>query len=189
MSRAYRIPIPEKCAVVEGNERFSPQLMPILPEEEMAALLTDALIEAGWAPVDEGAGVGARQLRAEVAGQELLWDERSGEFIFAHQQTLTEGGVAHTYDDASKASQDRAVEQATRARDQRLKARQAEEEAALAATAAALDEALQALLGATLPALYREALLRKARRLGEISELVEGQSASGAIELKITVKL
>ena len=189
MSRAYRIPIPEKCAVIEGNERFSPKLMPILPEEEMAALLTDALIEAGWTLVDEEASAGARQLRAEVAGQELLWDERSGEFIFAHQRVLKEGGAAHTYDDVSKESQDQAVERALQAQEQRLKKRQADEESAIAAITVELDEALQTLLGATLPALYRDALLKKARRLGEISELVESESASGAIEMKVTVKI
>ncbi len=170
MSRAYRVSWQRASAVVTAEDRLCMELdlLPILPEGEMEALLREALEEAGW----RGEG---RDLVTELRGAELRLEQGTITATLSETQRVEGRGT-------SKATAKAQAE----ARKETTQARMA---ADVTATLAGLEADIRGALEAVVQRTYVRALERKAARMGEVVSVVESTAEDGTTETTIRVKV
>ncbi|MEZ4466645.1 MAG: hypothetical protein R3F60_22660 [bacterium] len=180
MSRGYRIRWRE--AVTRVTERgtvaasdrleLGVELLPILPEAEMVALLREALCDDGWSPSADGGLV--RQLPGGAEAR-LAADGRSVQLRI--EGTRAVQATADTQVEAQQALSRNEV---------------AARERLAAELAQRLDRAeadLQGSLADHVQRIYVRALKEKAARLGEVTSIDERTDEAGGLELTIKVKV
>jgi|GEM_PF-660639 len=194
MSQCYRVSLKSSiCRTVEGEDSVSYpiELTEILPPEEMASVLREALERDDWERLEEGDDNKWRT--TGPAGEELVIDLDEMEItatIHEESEVSAEVEVTGIGEGKGSAQQDaqhqlREQEQATGdaiedagRRDLREQIREKLEESEK-------DRARQ--VNRLLQEVYAESLKRKAGQLGEILDIQEGTGASGDYELTIRV--
>jgi hypothetical protein len=171
MSRAYRVKWETASRTVRASDRLrvSLQLLGILDEAEMIALLRAELARDGWQEVDDTVELeleGAR-VRLEPDGKAVTVELDAERTVSARADT--KAAAAEKVREAADRAHDAVAEDATR----RL---------------TRLEPELRARLGEAVQRVYVEALQRKATQLGAVESVQESTSADGEYELVIKVK-
>ena len=190
MSRAYRIRVSESLRrVIRARDHVSTQLelLEILPAEEMAGLLTEALVAEGFEETKKG-------LVRSDGGVTVRIDARSGTVTVESEasERVELKSERRMWGDADRARDDRkSVEQRLREELQEELQQDAKrkEEALQQAVTERLERRLadvQGSLGRVVNRVTAEALKRRAAQLGEIKQLTEDpESGSMTIVLEV----
>jgi len=190
MSQTYRCQL--KASVQEtvhigDTIRHRLSLTEILPADEMAALLRQALADAGFRQAGEDRWV-LSEAGAETVvdlGEMSVVTEASADKALQAEATAT--GVGWNRDQA-QASARQQLDSARQATAERLQAEGRKLQVELSDTLAAADAAHMELLHIVLQEVYAESLKQKARQMGDVVEVTEGTSPSGEYELVIKVE-
>lgn len=187
MSLSYRVTL-QVSEVVNADDKTVHQLdlRPVLEQEDMKALLRQALKQRGFE--EEG---DTKLVRKEKTGESVTVDLESLQLTAeleakSEVKGQVEGwGDAETRDNAKRSAQSRAQEQAENMVEQGRKETQRKVTRQLAeGEGARLEE-----MNKVLQDVYSEALKQKARKMGEVVEQHEGTNERGEYELVIKVEL
>ena len=180
MSRGYSIRwrtqtvtrVTERGSVTAADRlELAVDLLGILSEGEMTALLRDALCADGWTPAGDG------ELVQVIDGVEARLAKDGRSIRMGVEGSRDVRGVGDDRDEAVRALA-RSEERAQAALSSELARR--------------LDRAeadLQGRLAEVIQGVYVEALKQKAARLGEVSSIDERMDEQGQLELTIKVKV
>ena len=189
MSRAYRIQVSEgvqRIVHVEDGVQDTIEVLPILPPERMAELLASELERRGFArPEQDGEAVLVRIGKENVTAEVNV---RTGTVTvsIADDVTLELSAEAEATAESPESARQEAERRLQHAIDQKAAPLQ---DAARQAATARLERELAELrpeLDAVVNAVTGEALVEKARELGEI-ESIEGTVADGTLTIKVRV--
>lgn len=183
MSYAYRIQLPEAQTTVTEEGLWTPELLPLISESDLHALLRSELVQRGWAEEDDGS------LKGEVEGVqvELLPDRVA---LRAHLQSeVTVSHIVIADSDDSVELKALRIAEGERQRDRLLTEASEERGRALTSTLIKLEPHINRLLDETLSAIYPLALLQRAEELGEILSVSRSESEEEGLEVTIHVKV
>ena len=174
MSRGYRVswrpPVRDATRDIDAEDRLHlrVELMPILDDAEMSALLREQLEARGWRPSGD-------DLVCERDGAEVRLS--GGEVVATLRETAQVVGQGRSDHEASEAAKERAEVSAPRLREQ------------VTRRLTAIERGLRGDLDAVVQRVYVEALKRKAGRMGEVEAIDERTGTDGELELTIRVKV
>lgn len=186
MSRAYRIRVVEterRYLHVEDRVCTDVELLPILPKERLSELLAAELQERGFEIAE---GVATRQddgvrLEVDLATGRLSARAEVGEEVERSASTTVlagDGGLPARRDDELRERLRQQVDRSLKTREKRLQKEVTEAlEAKLRDVQREVDEVGNRVAGA--------ALKEKAKQLGEIVELLEDETGSLTIKVKV----
>jgi hypothetical protein len=189
MSRAYRIQVSEgvqRIVHVEDGVQGTIEVLPILPAERMAELLAAELERRGFARADQNDGavlvrVGKDNVTVEVNAQTGTVTVSIAEDITLDLSAKAEATAENP--ESARQEAERRLQQAIDL--QAVPLQGAARKAATARLEGELSE-LRPELDAVVNAVTGEALVEKARELGEI-ESIEGTVADGTLTIKVRV--
>jgi hypothetical protein len=175
MSRGYRIQLPLEVArgTVTGEDELcvALDLMPILPEQEMGALVDEELKRRGWKKNKEGELVKELENGATAT---LGADRKTVTVSMQTERTVTGSGTTKQEADAAvRRAQDEA-------------AAQTKLDATKALTK--LEPGVRGELDDVVQRVYVEALKKKAASMGQVESMEESKGADGSLEITIKVK-
>lgn len=175
MSRGYRIAVPLQVArgTVTASDELCVDLdvLPILSDAEMRALVRDSLKEKGWKEQKDGT---MTKVLGEGAVAVL---DKDGKTVTVKLETTTEvQGSGQTQ------------EQAQQALAARSKEAEKEAKAKATTTLAKAEPALRGELDDAVQKVYVEALKKKAAQMGQVESLQEERGADGSMEITIKVR-
>ena len=189
MSRAFRIQVSEgvqRIVHVEDGVQGTIDVLPILAPERMAELLATELEKRGYTRTDQDGElvlvkVGEGNVTVEVNVRTGTVTVSIAEEVQVNVST-TASGTAENIEDARKQAEDRAMRQLEAAVVPLQEAARREATARLEAELAEVRPELDAVVNAA----TAEALVEKARELGDI-ESIEGSAADGNLTIKVRV--
>ena len=175
MSRGYRIAVPLQTArgTVTASDELCVDLdvLPILSEGEMRALIKDSLKEKGWREGKDG-----EMTKVLGDGATAVLD-KDGKTVTVRLETTREVQGSGQTDQEAKASLDARSKEAEKEAKQKATQQLARAEPALRGE---LDDAVQKV--------YIEALKKKAAQMGQVESLQETKGTDGSMEITIKVR-
>jgi hypothetical protein len=189
MSRAYRIEVSEgvqRIVHVEDGVQGSIDVLPILPAERMSELLANELERRGFARTEQDGQTVLVRVGNDNVTVEVNAQTGTVTVSIAEDVTLDLSARAEATSENPESARQEAARRLQQALDQQAVPLQgAARQAATARLESELSE-LRPELDAIVNAVTGEALVEKARELGEI-ESIEGTVADGTLTIKVRV--
>lgn len=174
MSRGYRVTWATAAAVVTSRDTLEVKLslLGILCEDDMCALLTDALGQDGWVKGEDGSmtlQIGDAIARVPPGGGSVEVSIETSQKV----QARVAGGQAAANEQLAK------VKEKT----------EEEEKAKIAKQLLDLEPSLRQRVNEVVQKVYLEALKKKAATMGAVESVNENVSKDGSLEVTIRVRV